>query len=192
MKKLFTLFTLLLIFGCTSLPSVETPAPDPVQPPFRNEVYLKDKLELYTFEVKNTIFSIFSPTPSSSYGKAFIANGKLWSAAHVFGQRKRGPDCIDLGKVPIKGLTLCKASHKIGDFAYYKTTKRDKIILVIQKIEKYFFLVSLDKNMMNGDSGSPVLCEEHSAVIGLVSEFWANHLNYRRAGHIAFLTENTP
>jgi len=123
------------------------------------------------------------------FGKAFIADGRVWSAAHIFMAGLPQKDCIDLGVSPIPGLTICKEEHRKGDFFFYKTTKRGKITMVVLEDREHSFFVTLSETMLHGDSGSPVLCQEHKNVVGVVSYMWIKHKDINLAGGIAKLPE---
>ena len=58
----------------------------------------------------------------NSYGRAFIANGYMWSAEHIFKDEyvNTEDDLKLLGPAPIFGLSICSKEHHIGDVVYYR------------------------------------------------------------------------
>ena len=189
MKNLFIPLGLILL-GCINEPAPKEP---PTIPPEEIETpsvdYFDNILEFYTFELKNIKKIMPFYKPAEIYGKGFIADGEFWSAAHLFSITRIRPDVVNLGKSSIFGLARCKYTHKKGDFLHYKTIKRGDIQAIILEIEEFSYLVSLDKDILGGDSGSPVLCKDHEKVLGVVSSFWSNHKEFRRAGNIAKFPE---
>ena len=184
------LLSFLLVLASCQIPSVKPnllplPLPQP-KTEFSTEDYFKNSLEFFTFDLKTIVYNLFSNQMHEAYGKGFIADKSGWTASHVYGTRTT-PDILNLGDSPIWGLTICPIEHTIGDFAYFKTRNRGKIKCVILKAEEHQYEVTLESPMKKGDSGSPVLCNDHTKVVGIVSSFWSNHKKIKLAGNIARL-----
>lgn len=189
MKNLFIGLGLIFL-GCIQKPLTQKTSNFPLEEILTlDKDYFENILELYTFEIQNNRQSVHFFVADEVYGKAFIANGKIWSAAHLFNVIKQNPDTIDLGKSSMYGLTICNSKHKKGDFLYYKTIKRGVVQVVILEIKEFHYLGSLDKDMKGGDSGSPVFCKDHKKVVGVVSSYWSTHDELTRAGNIAKFPE---
>src|SRR6185436_11235206 len=109
-------------------------------------------LQLYQFDYDTSI-----PT----FGKAFIADGIMYTAAHIIAS-EYVCDLGILGPSPIKGLSICDATHHKGDFFYYKTLNQIKDILFFADDDLNYYVVS-PITIKGGDSGSPVF--DHDSVL---------------------------
>jgi hypothetical protein len=150
-------------------------------------------LELFTFQAVNSLPKVWGSRTFSVIGKAFIANKKIWTARHLFYNAPIGTDdSLLLGDSPIFGLLLCPHEHEKGSWFFYKT-ERGILRFVTMGQNDLHFSGTLDRPMMQGDSGSPVTCSEHNAVIGIVSYFYPDQHSFkdiRFAGCVAKIKNN--
>ena len=153
--------------------------------PFRDQNFLlKKNLSLYTFELKE--FTILGDV----YGKAFIAEGSIYTARHVVEPRiKEGYDTVSLGCADIHGFYLCRQVHQKNDrFCYVSDRGLIDMWVLVEEITSFTTLCS--DNIKPGDSGTPVICE-HGNVIGLVSGYYPNTL-YESNGGIRGVIAKVP
>jgi hypothetical protein len=150
-------------------------------------------LELFTFQAANSIPHTWGLGRDVVLGKAFIANKKLWTARHLFFHAPIGTDdSLLLGDSPIFGLLLCPHEHEGGSWFFYKTERGVHRFVVMGQNDLHF-TGTLDRPIKQGDSGSPVTCSEHNAVIGIVSYFYPDQHSFKQirfAGCIAKIKNN--
>lgn len=118
------------------------------------------------------------------YGKAFIANSRIYSARHIHDRdystlKGNGPtdgnDVIDLGPADIRGYDICK-DCKHNEVFFMR--KKDQVIFLecMREEEPNKLWMWASQEIKEGDSGSPILCMKHYKVVGLLSCFKiANH-----------------
>jgi hypothetical protein len=137
-------------------------------------------LELFTFQAASSLPKIWGSGRFSVLGKAFIANKKIWTARHLFYNAPIGTDdSLLLGDSPIFGLLLCPHDHEKGSWFFYKTERGIHRFVVLGQNDLHFS-GTLDVPMKQGDSGSPVTCSEHNAVIGIVSYFYPDEHSFKQ------------
>ena len=113
----------------------------------------------------------------SFYGKGFIANGRIYSARHIFDQQYgaselhgpiNGEDVIDLGPAGINGYEICKEC-RYNEMFFVR--KKNKVIFLecTSDNEHNTLWMWSSQEIKEGDSGSPVLCVKHYKVVGLIS-----------------------
>jgi hypothetical protein len=145
-----------------------------------------NSIELYTFSIEVMGDCGFEGCllEHYGYGKAFIADGQIWSARHIYDDgldiNKNGTiDIVRIGTSPLQGLEICQEKHGVGDVlalrvgAYSNKNPREDapgvIQMTIMTANGNYWNTFMDKQIIQGDSGSPVLCVEHDKVVGLVS-----------------------
>jgi hypothetical protein len=143
-----------------------------------NQDQLEGKLELFTFQAANTIYPRWG-RPYVGLGKVFIADNKMWTAVHLYHRMSlKTNDTLILGDSPIHGLMTCKDKHNDGAWFFYKT-ERGVIRSVVVEQDGLFYTVSCQAEIKVGDSGSPVTCEDHNKVVGVVSHFYPNRYTFK-------------
>lgn len=136
--------------------------------------YFKNSLELFAFEYRGSPERNKNGVLMHSYGKAFIAEGYILTAAHVASSKSRTTrDVSIVGKTNIFGLTLSTTIPKQGEWIYYRT-KTGIIEMHVLAIDllRGSLLVQCNEQVKNGQSGSPVLSRITHKVVGLVSTYY--------------------
>lgn len=110
-------------------------------------------------------------------GRAFIADGYIFSASHIFNGKFidiLDRDIHNLGKAPINGATISFVEEKVDSFLFFWTYDRSLIPLRILSVSREQYTVQCRPSLGNiqpGDSGSPVF-NIKGEVVGLVSSIW--------------------
>lgn len=126
-------------------------------------------------------------------GKAFIAGGHMWTAEHLFSPGQRNDhDLRHLGESPIEGPDIRFFAARPGEFFYMWTPGREKITICVMEVCEDEYIVSTDKQIQPGDSGTPVLDSE-GRVVGLMVAYFNWHPTYRSAAIVErFLRDDVP
>ncbi len=110
-------------------------------------------------------------------GRAFIADGYIFSASHIFNDKfidVLDRDIHNLGKAPINGATISFVEEKVDSFLFFWTYDRNLIPLRIVNVSREQYTVQCRQalgNIQPGDSGSPVF-NLKGEVVGLISSIW--------------------
>ncbi len=139
------------------------------------EVFSFWEYELTPFEM----FTFYLVVDNGALGVGFIADNRMWTANHLY--ENTGPDWINqdlkcLGSSPVKGLAICKEDHKIGDSVFYRSKNGPSFGEIARDDSKYF-IAAFQKKIKQGHSGSPMICYEHTNVVGVLSGFYTNYQN---------------
>ena len=115
-------------------------------------------------------FSIVSD--DRARGRAFIANGKVYTAKHVYGEyTKHGEDTVVISETSINGLNICLFEHTVNEFIFYMNQFGDRVDGYSLNMFNGYGYAQTNRRIIPGDSGSPVFCSDHREVVGLVSAY---------------------
>lgn len=108
----------------------------------------------------------------TSIGRGFIADDFMFTATHVWDDEWDTAnglhDVVNLGPSPISGPDILFDDLLPGTVLYYWTYDRKLMTLIIQLLEDDEYYVDSFKQIIPGDSGSPVFTRDGD-VVGLVS-----------------------
>jgi hypothetical protein len=180
MKTLIATAILMVVAGCSSTLQHEDSIVAQGGIDYFN---FSNSLELYTFTIlvsKECEYD-WCELEHSYYGKAFIAENKIWTAKHVIESidLSNSPDVHVLGECEIEGLQICDQEHGVGSYFYMRvgnppapnvrSINPNKVEMIFVSEERNYIKVFMENEVIPGDSGSPVLCADHDKVIGIVS-----------------------
>lgn len=131
-------------------------------------------------------FTQFIKTGESIIGTGFIAEGQIYTAAHVADAAHLvgvpvGPDIVRIGAAPLRGYTICRRGLVVGeklhiDMGPWPNAPRIEVIYngaqelrSVSTGESHMFgVMNVGSEVWPGVSGSPVLTEQ-GEVVGCVS-----------------------
>jgi len=109
------------------------------------------------------------------FGKSFIVNGIIVGPQHMnpnleedYDITSDKPDIWLYGQSEEEGLDLCPHYHGVDSWVHYHTT-RGVVRMVIDSFQSWYYMTNCEIPVLPGDSGSPVLCNDHEKVVGVVS-----------------------
>lgn len=107
-------------------------------------------------------------------GKAFIAENMIYTAKHVVTQIfPHDLDLVIVGTSDIKGSEICRSEHKVGDM-FMADEERGRIIFKLESIDGDEDMFETSEPIISGDSGSPLFCMQHGAIVGVVTKKVSN------------------
>lgn len=134
------------------------------------EEYMENSLGFFVFDILTQVFDPFTGQFYQGAGTAFILEGFTVTATHVteiYSDLLK--DVKILGRSPLFGHRLCDHDHEEGDLLYYHSRREGKKILILEEKDDIFIIGTGPVPPLQGESGSPVFCDAHNKVVGLVT-----------------------
>lgn len=160
----------ILITSCSTTEYLQKES-NPVVTIERAETKTPYGLSPYTFELHVSIPTTPFQGHSHLEGIAFIADHEIWTAAHMYGpfRPETLSDAYKIGPSPLHGLTKCDVAHVRGDWMSFHSRQNGTVWGVMMEAEDLLYTFSVDYQVLQGESGSPVICFEHDKVMGVMS-----------------------
>lgn len=186
MKALICTAIAILLTSCTTRILQPVYPVDLAERPQKQEA---NDLSPFTFE-------IHVPAPSHPFGHsrhyegiAFIADYQIWTARHMYGPFAPSliQDSYRIGLSPIKGLTICRVTHVEGDWMYFESRGNGTVWGVMMKADNMIYTFSVDTQVVQGESGSPVMCYEHDHVMGIMSGLYPDERSWEGVRQALFV-----
>lgn len=114
-----------------------------------------------------------------------IINNKIVSAHHMFPSwcTSKEKDIIIIGYSEFKGLELCEEKHKADDILYYKSSRGMNVLQYMSEYDNNRIRVMSSNIVCRGESGTPVLCEKHNKVVGILTNCFGYLFLFNESKH---------